>query len=63
LIQCHVREVEQLPTSFALAVREGTFVVAVRAGLLAAQDIDLLDRLLKRGLSELLTSTDLALTS
>lgn len=63
VIECHAREVDHLEEPFALIVRDGTFIVAVRRGLLRNTDVCLLDRLLKRGLAELLTSTDLALTS
>lgn len=63
MFQCHVREVDNLPDSFAMAVRDETFIVVVRRGLLAREDIQLLDRLLKRGLAELIATTDLALTS
>lgn len=63
MIECHVREVENLPDAFALVVQDGKFLVAVRRGLVPRKDVDLLDRLLKRGLSELLQMPNLALTS
>jgi hypothetical protein len=58
-IDCHAREVDDLDQSFALIVRGETIVLAVRRGLLSRPDVDLLDRLLKRGLIDLLARPEL----
>lgn len=61
--QCHVREVEDLDDAFALVVQDGTFVIVVRQGVIEPDDVELLDRLLKRGLAALLESPALAITA
>lgn len=63
IVKCHAREADGLDDAFALVISEDTFILAVQRGLLPKEDICLLDRIVRRGVAELLKGTALALTS